>query len=207
VALVAVLAIGIAVGAQLTEAVVARAQSPGALPVSDQERLEELLAKDAIRRQIYNYARGLDRMDKALAVAVWHPAGTADYGGAVTLGSEFVEGAFRFHESFLSHTHHMIDTIIDVDGDTAVSETYANSSMLQATDTRAVQGVVVGAGGVSVSLIRGRYADRWSRRDGRWALDHRSYIEDFRTVQELPAQGQAAGRRNRTDPSYTVYPF
>ena len=201
VAFAGVLAAGVAAGAYLSDTVLARAQAPA-------QALEVLVAKDEIRQQIYNYARGLDRMDKALAIAVWHPDGTADYGGTVTKGSEFVERAFGFHESFLSHTHHMIDTTIQVDGDTAVSETYANSSMLQAIDAQTVQGVATRAAGVSVSLIRGRYADRWSRRDGRWALDHRRYVEDFRTVQALPAQPRAtAGRRDRTDPSYTVYPY
>ena len=168
--------------------------------------LDVLVAKDEIRQQIYNYCRGLDRMDKALALQVWHPDGTANYGGATTKGSEFVERAFKLHESFLSHTHHMVDTIIQVDGDTAVSETYANSSMLQAVDEKAAQGVVNRAKGVSVSLVRGRYADRWSKRNGRWALDHRRYIEDFRTVQEFPDQPRAgAGRRDKTDPSYEIF--
>ena len=61
-----------------------------------------------------------------------------------------------------------------------------------------------------MSRIRGRYADRWSKRDGHWALDidHRAYIEDFRTVQEVPGQPQLGrGTRDRSDPSYPIYPF
>ena len=168
--------------------------------------LEVLLAKEAIRQQIYNYCRGLDRMDRALALQVWHPDGTAQYGGGISKGSEFVERAFKLHEGYISHTHHMVDSIIQVTGDTAVSETTANSSMMQAIDAKAVQGVTNRARGVSVSLIRGRYADKWSKRNGRWALDHRRYIEDFRTVQEFPEQPRpGAGRRDRTDPSYEVF--
>jgi hypothetical protein len=79
--------------------------------------------------------------------------------------------------------------------------------MLQAIDAQSAQGVATRAAGVSVSLIRGRYADRWSRRNGHWALDHRRYIEDFRSVQEIPSQPAGTGRRDRTDPSYEVYPF
>ena len=40
--------------------------------------VEELLAKQAIREVIYRYCRGLDRMDRALALSCWHPGGTAD---------------------------------------------------------------------------------------------------------------------------------
>ena len=191
----------------LAGTIAALAQRPAAGGTPAPNTLETLLAKEEIRQQIYNYSRGLDRMDKVLALQVWHSDGTADYGGTVTKGSEFVERAFKFHESFLSHTHHMIDTIIEVDGDKAVSETYANSSMLQDIDQQVSQGVVTRAKGVSMSLIRGRYADRWSKRNGRWALDHRAYIEDFRTVQEFPTQTRIGrGKRDRTDPSYTVYP-
>lgn len=174
---------------------------------ANQKTLEVLLAKDEILQQVYNYCRGLDRMDKPLAMQVWHPDGTADYGGTVTKGSEFVERAFKLHESFIAHTHQMVQTIIHVDGDKAVSETYANSSMMQAIDEKRTQGVMVLAKGASVSLIRGRYADRWSKRNGRWALDHRRYIEDFRTVQEVPDQRPSVARRDKTDPSYAVYPF
>ncbi|MBM3779790.1 MAG: nuclear transport factor 2 family protein [Acidimicrobiia bacterium] len=180
--------------------------SAGALP--DQNTLEVLLAKHEILEQIYNYCRGLDRMDKALALQVWHADGTADFGGKVTLGSEFVERAFTLHEAYLAHTHQMVQSIVKVTGPTtAVSETTANTSMLQAIAERRVQGVLVTPPGASASLIRGRYADRWSRRDGRWALDHRRYIEDFRTVQEVPDVRPSQARRDRTDPSYAIYPY
>ncbi len=170
--------------------------------------VEELLAKEAIRQQIYNYSRGLDRLDKDLALQVWHPDGTADYGGQVTNGRDFIEGLIQSLPNMIGHAHHMLDTIISVDGDTAVSETYANSSLVLPLAEHAVQGVRVGSTGVSVSLIRGRYADRWSKRDGRWALDHRAYIEDFRTVQEVPGEPQLGrGTRDRSDPSYPIYPF
>src|SRR5262245_11987675 len=36
-----------------------------------QAQVDDLVAKDAIREQIYNYARGLDRMDRDLALKVW----------------------------------------------------------------------------------------------------------------------------------------
>src|SRR5437773_1453485 len=39
----------------------------------DLKALEVLVAKDQIRDQIYNYSRGLDRMDRALGLQVFHP--------------------------------------------------------------------------------------------------------------------------------------
>ena len=63
----------------------------------------------------------------------------------------------------------MTNILIAVEGDTAVSETYMTASLrAQPTENSA-----------STSVVRGRYADRWSKRNGRWAIDHRLYTLDF----------------------------
>lgn len=92
--------------------------------------VEELLAKEAIRQQIYNYSRGSDRLDKDLAMQVWPPDGTADYGGQVTNGHDLVEGLIQSLPNMTYSAHNMFASVISVDGDTAVSETYANSSLV-----------------------------------------------------------------------------
>ena len=185
-------------------------------PVAAQRQVEQdlsktvevLLAKEEIRQQIYNYSRGLDRMDKDLALQVWHPDGTADYGGQAVNGRALIEGIFQGLVNNVAHAHHMVDTMITVDGNKAVSETYANSSLVIPLAEHSDQGVRVDSGGVSVSLIRGRYADRWSKRDGHWALDHRAYIEDFRTVQKVPGEPQLGrGTQGRSDLSYSIFAF
>jgi len=170
--------------------------------------LQQLAAKEEIRQQIYNYGRGIDRLDKQLTLNVWHPDGTADYGGKAVNGRQFVEGLFKSLPTMTASAHHLLESRIEVDGDKATSETIANTSLMNPLDEKLVQGVAVGSSGVSVSLIRGRYADRWSKRNGRWALEHRAYIEDFRTVQEVPGKVRVGrGTRDRTDPSYTIVPF
>jgi len=53
--------------------------------------------------------------------------------------------------------------------------------------------------------VKGRYVDRWSRRDGRWAIDHRIYIQDFDEMHEVAATlTEGWGRRDRQDSSYEV---
>ena len=53
---------------------------------------------------------------------------------------------------------------------------------------------------------RGRYLDRWSRRDGRWAIDHRQFVQDLQRTHDAdpmkPDEGQS--RRDRSDPSYNI---
>ena len=201
-----VFAAGAVIGLPVTKSMAAGGQGAAAGDLARQ--VGELLAKEEIRQQIYNYGRGIDRMDLELTQHVWHPDGTADYGGKPVNGREWVAGLFKGLPNMTASAHHLLESHIVVTGDKAVSETIANTSIMNPLEERAVQGVRVGSGGASVSLIRGRYADRWSKRDGRWALDHRAYIEDFRTVQEVPGAPQLGrGTRGKQDPSYAIVPF
>lgn len=194
---VAHLALGMLVG--LTASVMlARAQGPSAAGDASQRQLDELMAKDAIREQIYNYARGLDRMDRDLAVGVWHPDGTAHYIGTYDgTGAGFVDWVWPRHEALVAHSHQITNVLIEVDGDRAVSEAYVMASLLaQPTENSA-----------TTRLVRSRYADTWSKRDGRWAIDQRIAITDFMTThRETGATPATEGRRDRTDPSYQAYP-
>ena len=53
--------------------------------------------------------------------------------------------------------------------------------------------------------VLSRYVDRWSCRDGRWAIDHRIAIIDMDEIREVtPMKHPARAARDRSDPSYTV---
>ena len=91
----------------------------------------------------------------------------------------------------------MMNILLEVDGDTAVSETYMTAT-LRAEPTE---------NSANMTMVRGRYADRWSKRDGRWAIDHRLYTLDFTSGIASTGPNQSVpSRRDRTDPSYQVYP-
>ena len=49
--------------------------------------------------------------------------------------------------------------------------------------------------------------DGWSRRDGRWAIDHRVYLSDWMTTLPVPADpvSPMGGRRDRDDASYAAF--
>ena len=106
-------------------------QGPSPAQGANQRLLNELVAKDAIREQIYNYARGLDRMDRELATRVCHADGTADYMGTYEgTGAGFVDWVWPRHEPLVAHSHQITNVLIKVDGDTAVSESYVMASLL-----------------------------------------------------------------------------
>jgi hypothetical protein len=164
--------------------------------------VEVLAAKQAITEVLHRYSRGLDRMDRAMAESVWHPGGTADYGPMFNgTGAEFVEWVWAAHAGLDRHSHLVSNILVEVDIEaaTAVSETYVAVWLR----TPPVDGVVTDIEN------RGRYADRWSCREGVWAIDHRRYIDDLQRITSAPASpmnnGSAAtGRRDATDPSYEV---
>jgi len=94
------------------------------------------------------------------------------------------------------HSHQITNILIELDGDAAASESYVTVALRTKPD----------AGKATQIEARGRYADRWSRRDGRWAIDHRHFVADLTIMQATPPLATQAdeSRRDRTDPSYEV---
>jgi hypothetical protein len=162
--------------------------------------VETLLAKQAITEALYRYCRALDRMDRSLALSVWHPGSTADYGPMFAgSGAEFVDWVWIAHEGLAAHSHQITNVLIDVDGDRASSEAYVTVALRTKPDQGSIADIV----------DRGRYLDRWSLRQGVWAIDSRRFVEDFQAIYPVPLTeatdgSQATGRRGPNDPSYGV---
>jgi hypothetical protein len=159
--------------------------------------LHDLAAREAIRQQLHNYCRAMDRRDDELGYAVWHEDGTADYGAAVYQGTGrgLVDQVSRNHLKRAVHSHQLATIGIEVDGDRAVSEAYATVRLRTAIGD-----------GYTEELYVGRYLDRWSYRDGRWAIDHRVWVLDF-DEQDRPVTTRLPSGSNRDtgDPSYAVF--
>ena len=136
--------------------------------------LEELVAKQAITEQLHRYCHGLDRFDRGLA-DIWHEGGTASYGGGIFegTGAGFLDWVWPVHETFEKTSHQVTNILIDVDGDRATSETYV-TVCLRSADVDIVD--------------RGRYSDTWSFRDGRWAIDARTFTGDIQQITPRGAQ-------------------
>jgi hypothetical protein len=166
-----------------------------------------LVAKQEITEALHRYCHSVDRYDRETLLAVWHPDGTADYGDELYQGSAggLVDWLWATHASTLARSHQVTNILIELDGDTARSESYVTVALrfpdpdgIADTDTDPDGGTeghadAVGAGdhvggdrregdshgdGVQ-SVARARYSDTWSRRDGRWAIDHRRLVIDM----------------------------
>jgi hypothetical protein len=160
--------------------------------------LEALLDERAIRAALAAYCRGVDRMDLAATRACWHPDGTADYRGMFTgTADALLDWMWKLHARMETHSHQITTAHVELAGERAASEAYV-------TVVLRTQGGRTPARDI---LSRGRYVDRWSRRAGRWAIDHRIYLNDWMTYVPLPADATSpiTGRRDESDASYAAF--
>jgi hypothetical protein len=157
--------------------------------------LETLIAREAIRDALYRYCRGLDRMDKPMARSTWHEDGTACYLDIYEgTGHGFIDWVWESHKGMARHSHQITNTLIEVDGDKAASEAYATITLWTVPDEQGQQQEIIN---------RGRYLDRWSRRNGVWAIDHRILVLDTHSVTALsPGFVSSESKRDTDDPSY-----
>jgi hypothetical protein len=155
--------------------------------------------RQAIIDQIHRYARSVDRLDHEIGYACWHADGTADYGDDIFQGTGrgFIDFCLDSHTHALMHSHQMTNTIIDLEGDRATSETYAIVTVRskgRADPDKIMQ-----------YMSWTRYIDTWSCREGRWAIDHRYVVIDFDLAQEVDPSIKAwRGTRDRDDPSFRI---
>ena len=125
--------------------------------------LRALADRAAIRDVLLRYARGVDRRDWPLVAACFTPGAAADYGYVAQGTIEEAIAAIAPALEKLTSTMHVIgNQLIEIDGDTARSETYAVCYHRSG-------GLAAGA----LMTVGVRYLDELVRRDGRWLICRR----------------------------------
>jgi hypothetical protein len=165
---------------------------------TDADRLAQFMDKLEIGEALTRFSRGIDRLDRELCLSAFHDNAEMAAGPFVGSAAECADWAFPMHEQGQILTHHaLLNTTIDLDGDTAHVETYylfvarnKDESLMQAG---------------------GRYIDRFERRGGVWKIALRTNaIEWAGLLQSLPLPfadvpdlyGNGAPARDKSDPSY-----
>jgi len=149
-----------------------------------------------ITENIYKYCRSVDRLDVPLGRSIWHEDSVADYGAGFYQGpgKDVIDLICKSHLNMLAHTHQVANILIDVDGDSAGSESYVTANLRMKQGEQFMQ-----------MTVWARYCDKWSRRNGRWGIDKRVMVLDFnemRPVNQMSPPDNSA--RDNTDPSYDV---
>lgn len=170
---------------------------------SDREsRIDALLAKQDIAECLARFSRGMDRFDRDIYLsAFWDDAEMAA-GPFVGSAADCWDWAIPMHEAGQIVTHHaLLQSTIDLDGDTAHAETYYQFVGRNRDE--------------SLWIAGGRYVDRLERRgpglDGAWKIALRTNVIEwgclpppmpipFADVPDIALNG--ASSRDRQDPSY-----
>lgn len=134
-------------------------------------RLRELLDKRDIEEVLMRYARGIDRRDRDLIEATFHPDAVAGVEGS---GKKLADYMLRLTPDDPCYTHYMCNQLIEVEGDRAYSETYFISVWELERE-----------GKWYTRFRGGRYIDRFERRDGKWRILHRVTVDDWDRLDEI----------------------
>lgn len=162
--------------------------------------IEKLLVKQTITELINKYPRGLDRGDRELLLSLAHPGAKMRFGTRDFPSWEaYVDWLIKAHDDMTGNNHRITNILIEVNGDRAVSESTGTATLL-----------VPKEGNPNLyeeRWMHSRYLDSWSRRNGKWALDGRHTVSDYRRVLDVPAElvksrYQVIGHIGRNDVSY-----
>lgn len=165
---------------------------------TSESAIQMLIDKSEIRDVLSRYCRGLDRMDKEMAYGVWHPGATAFYDGIYEgTGRGFIDWVWQAHATMDRHSHQITNVLIEVHGDRATCEAYVTVVLWTLPDEYGRQKELVG---------RGRYLDRFARKNGRWAIEHRTHLLDMSSEYDLDrAEVSEGASRDATDLSFEFF--
>jgi len=165
--------------------------------------VEQMLAKQAITDQINRYPRGLDRGDRELLLSLAHPGARMRFNKMEFPNWEaYVEWLIKAHDEMKGNNHRMTNILVEVNGNRAVSETTGTATLLVPKKDNPNL--------FEERWMHSRYLDTWSFRNGKWALEGRHTISDYRRVLDVPAdlvksRYEVIGHTGRDDPSYPLF--
>jgi hypothetical protein len=132
-------------------------------------QLRELLDREAIRNLMVQASRGVDRVSAEILLPLYHEDSLDIHGGFRGSGREFAELPSRSSPTNLAGHHLLGQSCIDLDGGTAVVETYFVYHYERFASKR---------NHVRVGYMAGRYLDKIEKRDGVWRFTVRRVVID-----------------------------
>jgi hypothetical protein len=164
-----------------------------------EKKLREMIDREEIWQVMLRYARGLDRLDVAMARSCYFDDATEDHGHFVGNPEGFVEWANQSTINYESIQHGLMNHFCELDGNDAHCETYFQ---------------FIGVAAQPPHLFtNGRYIDHFQKRNGEWRIANRIMIlegnfelSDNRALAHMPPayrEGEVKpAARDRKDASY-----
>jgi hypothetical protein len=135
-------------------------------------KAEQAFAKQDIHELIMGQARAIDRADVDLFKSLWFDDATVDVAGVQGSALAWVDEILDQTKDMKRMAHSVANEWIQLDGDTARSESYLIAFTTVATDD-----------GNMDTLTGGRYLDAFEQRDGVWKYMHRAFVQDWEITQ------------------------
>lgn len=162
----------------------------------DENALQQMIDKDAIRELVLLYSRAVDRKDVALLRDLYTEDATDSHGdsfdGPADAYCDFIEKSLPYMPY---SGHHVCNHLISVDGDEANGEVYALAYHLIPD--------MAGKGHQEEDFMAVRYIDNYRRcADGKWRFSKRVVTYDFKL--RRPFDGGGLLGMGEKDPSYEV---
>lgn len=129
--------------------------------------------EEEIRRVLFQYCRGIDRLDWELVRSAFHADARLVYGRESSV-EEFIEGG-KGGLGIYSMTQHLVSNVfIELLGEVAVVEAYCRAIHRWPPDANGV---------VRDFLWGGRYVDRFERRGGGpWLIARRTVVHEWTDI-------------------------
>ena len=169
--------------------------------ITREAALSQLLDKQEITEVLFRYCRGCDRADEEALRSCFHPDSTHFHGGFEGRSADFIDFAMTIVRPLKSSTHMVTNVMIVLKGDRAVSECHflSHHRRLKADGS-----------GEEDKFLKGRYLDRFEKRDGVWKIVSRMGLHDFERILEPADQtlsgapANQLGRKKPEDPIYVM---
>jgi hypothetical protein len=153
-----------------------------------------------IKQVLARYCRGIDRLDRELIAGVYWDDAYDSHVSFEGRADDFVEWVLGILAKERCTAHILGQSLIDLDGDVAMVETYFNAHHVRDT-----------ADGAQLTVSVGRYIDRFERRYDEWRIARREVVLDFRHEHRMPSLGRTAqatpehtGHHSKGDRSYAL---
>lgn len=135
-----------------------------------QQILDELVSRQQIIDVLYSYCRGFDRRDEDLLRSCFWPESTHQHGGFKGKSQDFLTAGLKATASLKGASHMIGNPLVVIQGDRALSECQFLSHHRRDKKT---------GDGEEYWYLKGRYLDRFERRDGAWKIAHRRGLHDW----------------------------
>lgn len=144
--------------------------------------MQEIIDTHLIKKALYRYPRGIDRLDLGLLESAYHDDAMDFHGVFDGPATEFAEIAMKSQAKEICTSHMLGQSEIEFDGtDVAFVETYFFGTHLRNVKSRDNEPHIL--------FMSGRYADRFDKRDGEWRIGERRVIQDWVHFAKLDDDG------------------